>query len=160
MEDILHQLIGSLSHYSQGFIHRRWFAGLLPSTVGLPTISTGGFVLMNQFSLHCNPKTTGFWKNIYCNSAESCCLPERKMKKDGNKPESKNASEIIPDSKKMKIFRFFGLWPSCTLLSQDCQQGGKNHHLSMLSKDSRGWWTKLWWITIIYMIWYVYILIM
>ena len=24
MEEILHQLIGSLSHYLQGFIHRRW----------------------------------------------------------------------------------------------------------------------------------------
>ena len=24
MEDILHQLIGSLSHYLQGFIHPRW----------------------------------------------------------------------------------------------------------------------------------------
>ena len=33
MEEILHQLIGSLSHYLQGFIHPRWFAGFLPSTV-------------------------------------------------------------------------------------------------------------------------------
>ena len=24
MEEILHQLIGSLSHYLQGFIHHRW----------------------------------------------------------------------------------------------------------------------------------------
>ena len=31
MEEFLHQLIGSLSHYLQGFIHLRWF---LSSTVG------------------------------------------------------------------------------------------------------------------------------
>ena len=36
MAEILHQLIGSLSHYLQGFIHPRWLAGFLPSTV-LPT---------------------------------------------------------------------------------------------------------------------------
>ena len=24
MEDILHQLVGSLSHYLQGFVHPRW----------------------------------------------------------------------------------------------------------------------------------------
>ena len=29
MEEILHQLIGRLSHYVQGFIHPRWFAGFL-----------------------------------------------------------------------------------------------------------------------------------
>ena len=29
MEEILHQLIGSLSHYLQGFIHTRWLAGFL-----------------------------------------------------------------------------------------------------------------------------------
>ena len=33
MEEILHQLIGSLSHYLHGFIHPRWLAGFLPSTV-------------------------------------------------------------------------------------------------------------------------------
>ena len=33
MEEILHQLIDSLSHL-QGFIHPRWLAGCLPSTVG------------------------------------------------------------------------------------------------------------------------------
>ena len=33
MEEILHQLIGSLSHYLQGLIHLRWLAGFLPSTV-------------------------------------------------------------------------------------------------------------------------------
>ena len=33
MENILHQLRGSLSHYLQGFIHPRWLAGYLPSTV-------------------------------------------------------------------------------------------------------------------------------
>ena len=33
MAEILHQLIGSLSHYLQGFIHPRWLAGFLPSTV-------------------------------------------------------------------------------------------------------------------------------
>ena len=35
MAEILHQLIGSLSHYLQGFIHPRWLAGFLPSTVFL-----------------------------------------------------------------------------------------------------------------------------
>ena len=35
MEEILHQLIGSLSHYLQGFIHPRWLFGISePSTVG------------------------------------------------------------------------------------------------------------------------------
>ena len=29
--EILHQLIGSLSHYLQGFIHPRWLTGFLPS---------------------------------------------------------------------------------------------------------------------------------
>ena len=33
MEEILHQLIGSLSNYLQGFVHLRWLAGFLPSTV-------------------------------------------------------------------------------------------------------------------------------
>ena len=33
MEEILHQLIGSLSHYLQGVLHPRWLAGFLPSTV-------------------------------------------------------------------------------------------------------------------------------
>ena len=32
MEEILHQLIGSFSYYSQGFIHPRWL-GFLPSTL-------------------------------------------------------------------------------------------------------------------------------
>ena len=32
MEESLHQLIGSLSHYLQGFIHPRWLAGFQPST--------------------------------------------------------------------------------------------------------------------------------
>ena len=36
MEEILRQLIGSLSHYFQGSIHPRWLAGFLPSTVSLP----------------------------------------------------------------------------------------------------------------------------
>ena len=35
MEEILHQLIGSLSHYLPGFIHPRWLFGISePSTVG------------------------------------------------------------------------------------------------------------------------------
>ena len=35
MEEILHQLIESLSHYLEGFIHPRWLGmGFLPSTVG------------------------------------------------------------------------------------------------------------------------------
>ena len=33
MAEILHQLMGSLSHYLQDFIHPRWLAGFLPSTV-------------------------------------------------------------------------------------------------------------------------------
>ena len=33
MEEILHLLIGNLSHYLHGFIHPRWLAGFLPSTV-------------------------------------------------------------------------------------------------------------------------------
>ncbi len=33
MAEILHQLIGSLSHYLQGFIHPRWLARFQPSTV-------------------------------------------------------------------------------------------------------------------------------
>ena len=33
MAEILHQLMGNLSHYLQGFIHPRWLAGFLPSTV-------------------------------------------------------------------------------------------------------------------------------
>ena len=34
MEEILHQLVGSLSHCSQGFIHPRWLFGISePSTV-------------------------------------------------------------------------------------------------------------------------------
>ncbi len=33
MEEILHQLIGSLSHYLQGFIHPGGCLGYLPSTV-------------------------------------------------------------------------------------------------------------------------------
>ena len=35
MEEILHQLIGSLSHSLQDFIHLKWLAGFLPSTVVL-----------------------------------------------------------------------------------------------------------------------------
>ena len=35
MEEILHWLIGSLSHYLQGFYHPRWLAGFLPSTASL-----------------------------------------------------------------------------------------------------------------------------
>ncbi len=35
MEEILHQLIGSFSHYLQGFLHPWWLAGFLPSTVSL-----------------------------------------------------------------------------------------------------------------------------
>ena len=33
MEEILHQLLGSLSHHLPDFIHSRWLAGFLPSTV-------------------------------------------------------------------------------------------------------------------------------
>ena len=159
MEDILHQLIGSLSHYSQGFIHRRWFAGLLPSTVGLPTISTGGFVLMNQFLCTVTPKPLGFEK-IYTVTLLKVAVYLREKWKKMETNLNPKCLRNHPRLKNNEDLSFFWLWPSCTLLSQDCQQGGKNHHLSMLSKDSRGWWTKLWWITIIYMIWYVYILIM
>ena len=40
MEQILHQLIGSLFHYLQGFIHPRWLAGFLPLTVPSERCST------------------------------------------------------------------------------------------------------------------------
>ena len=33
MEEILHQLIGSVFHYLQGFMHPRWLVGFLASTV-------------------------------------------------------------------------------------------------------------------------------
>ena len=39
MEEILHHLIGSSSHYLQGFLRPRWLAGFLPSTV-LPVVLT------------------------------------------------------------------------------------------------------------------------
>ena len=39
MEDILHQLVSSLSHYLQGFIYIPGGGGFLPSTVSGPAIS-------------------------------------------------------------------------------------------------------------------------
>ena len=33
MEEILHQFIGTVPYYLQGFIHPRWFAGFLPTVV-------------------------------------------------------------------------------------------------------------------------------
>ena len=39
--EILHQLrlvVGSLCHYLRGFLHPRWLAGFLPSTVCLPIL--------------------------------------------------------------------------------------------------------------------------
>lgn len=35
MADILHQVVGSLSHFDQEFIHFKWFARFRPSTVRL-----------------------------------------------------------------------------------------------------------------------------
>ena len=35
LEEMLRQLRGSLSHHLQGFVHPRWVAGFLPSTVCL-----------------------------------------------------------------------------------------------------------------------------
>ena len=50
MEEILHQLIGSLSHYLQGFIHPRWLAGFLPSTVSLYPAPYGRVFLFHSRS--------------------------------------------------------------------------------------------------------------
>ena len=44
MAEILHQLIGSLSHYLPDFIHPRWLAGFQPSTV---VHQVSGFVSKN-----------------------------------------------------------------------------------------------------------------
>ena len=38
MEEILHQLIGSLSHYLQGFIHPRWLVSRISSINGIAQI--------------------------------------------------------------------------------------------------------------------------
>ena len=59
MEEILHQLIGSLSRYLHGFLHLRWLAGFLPSTVcrtkPLSQQVTSKFFVMNR-------ATTGLWR--------------------------------------------------------------------------------------------------
>ena len=60
MAEILHQLIGSLSHYLQGFIHRRWCRISEPSTV-LPYDCTWGHeVKKNLYSMEfCKKKRHG-----------------------------------------------------------------------------------------------------
>ena len=54
MEEILQQLIGSLFHYFQGFIHPRWLFGISePSTVGAPFFLPGPMVLRDlDLSIH------------------------------------------------------------------------------------------------------------
>ena len=37
---VVYPMIGSLSHYLQGFIHPRWLAGCLPSTVSSPRFTS------------------------------------------------------------------------------------------------------------------------
>ena len=49
MERILHQLIGSLSHYLQGFVHPRWLFGISePSTVWF--MKTGFSILLKLWA--------------------------------------------------------------------------------------------------------------
>ena len=58
MEEILHHLIGSLSHYLRGFIHPRWLAlGFLPSTVGKPTLLSASS-LSSDFSIFYRTKVS------------------------------------------------------------------------------------------------------
>ena len=52
MEEILHQLIGSLSHYLQGFIHPGG-AGFLPSTVPLSSLECDEYT---EFQVGNSPK--------------------------------------------------------------------------------------------------------
>ena len=55
MEEILHQLIGSLSHYFQSFIHPRWLFGIFWTivTVGSPFFLPGPMVLRDlDLSIH------------------------------------------------------------------------------------------------------------
>ena len=87
MEEILHQLIGSCSHYLQGFIHPRWLAGFLNHQQYQPTFSTFligytlkilGYNLMGRHHLHlCKSR---FFKYIFCiaNTSEKMCLHQKK----------------------------------------------------------------------------------
>ena len=43
MEEILHQLVGSFSHYLQGFIDPRWLAGFQPSTETFLNLGVSSF---------------------------------------------------------------------------------------------------------------------
>ena len=58
MAEILHQLIGSSSHYIfVGFLHPRWLAGFQPSTVsGSLTLVTLNHLVELQGSLYYEPK--------------------------------------------------------------------------------------------------------
>ena len=64
MEEILHQLIGNLSFYLQyhlhGFVHPRWFAGFLPSTV---PHNMWGLMCILQFSDRYPRRTLGMKSN-------------------------------------------------------------------------------------------------
>ena len=64
MEEILHQWIGNLSFYLQyhlhGFVHPRWFAGFLPSTV---SHNMWGLMCFLQFSDRCPRRTLGMKSN-------------------------------------------------------------------------------------------------
>ena len=52
MAEILHRLIGSISHYLQSYIHPKWLFGIQPSTVS-PTI------VLEFAGLYCFALTTG-----------------------------------------------------------------------------------------------------
>ena len=56
MKEILHQLVGSSSHYVQRFIHPRWLAGFLPSTVAW-------IILWNM--AHGKEKIATFWSHSW-----------------------------------------------------------------------------------------------
>ena len=62
MEEILHQLIGSISHYLQGFIHPRWCR---ISSINSMILWLFVFLFLKQFRISlwvCQPKTDGvFW---------------------------------------------------------------------------------------------------
>ena len=72
MAEILHQLIGSLSHYLQGFIHHRWCRiSSINSSIGI--VSFSPFLLripepesIHFFHVECHGP--GFWKPFFFNS--------------------------------------------------------------------------------------------
>ena len=64
LEEILHQLIGGLSHYSQGFIHSRWLAGFLNHRQSLPFFLTNRTRNKNPFAKHRTSKTP-WWTSAW-----------------------------------------------------------------------------------------------